>query len=239
VRVRIEGLVQTYRPDRTGWGVFDLHADGAACWREAASPQQIDRYLSRLPVLRVRLAYRLQSETWLSWPVSNGDYQARFGPPRPLTVQLAPGGDAFEVVQARYDGTAWWFEQIDRGADPRPADLLRQALAAGQGPDDLRFHDLTPEMRTVYGLAAEQHAGFEALRETRRLQVALALGNARLQSFQTRDDVFVVTWVTAGGETHVSAISPQDLTVISAGICLSDGDRTFDLQSLPGVVDDA
>jgi hypothetical protein len=39
------------------------------------------------------------------------------------------------------------------------------------------------------------------------------------------------------GESHTSAISKQDLTVVTAGICLDDLDEEFDLQSLVGVVE--
>lgn len=46
-------------------------------------------------------------------------------------------------------------------------------------------------------------------------------------------------WTTAEGDSHSSAISKADLTVISAGIGLSERDRDFDLQSLVGVVEQA
>ena len=36
---------------------------------------------------------------------------------------------------------------------------------------------------------------------------------------------------------YSSAIYKGDLTVISSGICLSRGDRNFDLQSLVGVIE--
>ena len=38
------------------------------------------------------------------------------------------------------------------------------------------------------------------------------------------------------GREHTSAIAKDNLTVLSAGICLAGGDQAFDLNSLVGVL---
>ena len=96
-------------------------------------------------------------------------------------------------------------------------------------------------MRAVYALAAQQDAAFQAVlqphRDEERLQAALRLAGGTLREFRDRGDFWLVEWTTRDGERHTSAIGKRDLTVISAGICLSGGDRAFDLQSLVGVVE--
>jgi hypothetical protein len=63
------------------------------------------------------------------------------------------------------------------------------------------------------------------------------MGGGELREFRDRGDFWQVEWETGDGERHTSAIAKGDLTVISSGICLSGGDRHFDLQSLVGVIE--
>jgi len=94
---------------------------------------------------------------------------------------------------------------------------------------------------TVYDLVAHQTKEFEAKmqhkRDEKRLAAALRQGGGELREFRDRDDSWLIEWITADGSRHTSAISKNDLTVVSAGICLSGMDRDFDLQSLVGVVE--
>ncbi len=244
VRTRIAGLVQTFTPspaDFEGWGLFS--PDGAATARliETADLPLVCRYLDRLPSLRMRLAHRLECAAWLAYPVNESDAQQRFGMAKPIPVCLVTEGSAFEPIVARYDGGAWWFEEVDRRADPRPADSLKEGLRKTVLPDLMRFRGITPEMRVVYELAARRQEAFQALfqpqRDEARLRSALRLAGGELRDFRDQGDLWQVEWTTRDGERHTSAISKRDLTVVSSGICLSGRDRDFDLQSLVGVIE--
>jgi hypothetical protein len=180
VRARVGGLVQTFRPvpaDFEGWGVFAPSADSrTARLAEEADLPLVARYLALFPLLRVRLAAPASgSSSWLAYPVSEGDMAARFGDPaRPVVVHLVTDGRAFEVVTARHagEGVAFWFEDVDRRADPAPADRLRDARRALVEPADLRFPGLTPEMRTAYALAIADSPEFAARRREREREQA-------------------------------------------------------------------
>jgi hypothetical protein len=63
----------------------------------------------------------------------------------------------------------------------------------------------------------------------------LAHAGADLRDFADRGDVYRVTY-TVDGRRHTSVVNKNDLTVQSAGVCLSGGDRAFDLHSLVGVL---
>jgi hypothetical protein len=244
VRTRVAGLVYTFHPrprDFEGWGIFQPVDTATARLVEEAELPQVAGYLQRLPAVRLRLAHALRGQTWLSYPVNEADARQRWAAVKPVLLHLVTEGAPFEAVVAHWDGTACWFDEIDRRADPMVADQLREAQKALTPPEQLRFPGLTPEMRAVYDLAAQQDTAFQSVlqprRDEERLQAALRLAGGSLREFHNRSDFWLVEWTTRDGERHTSAIGKRDLTVISAGICLSGGDRAFDLQSLVGVVE--
>ncbi|WP_445248687.1 hypothetical protein [Microcoleus sp. OTE_8_concoct_300] len=101
-------------------------------------------------------------------------------------------------------------------------------------------------MRTVYELVSRNIKGFDPkVRAGQRLQRALKMGGGELRDFcvkrsypaGNRQNYWLVEWTSGSGEHHTSAIAKNDLTVMSAGICLSGLDKDFDLHSLVGVVE--
>jgi hypothetical protein len=244
VRTRLRGMVYTFAPkprNFEGWGIFQAVDKKTAQVTEEPGLPQIAAYLQHLQPLRLRLAHKLQKQTWLAYPVNEGDMQQRCGCSQPVAVHLVSDGARFDTIVARTDGVAWWFDECDRRADPLVAVNLRENLQQVVPPGELNFKGMTPEMGVVYDLAAQQIQEFAAFNQERcdrrRLQKALKMGGGELQEFSDRQDHWLVEWTTGDGEHHTSAISKNDLTVISAGICLSDEDEKFDLQSLVGVVE--
>jgi hypothetical protein len=240
--------------DFEGWGIFQPVDAKNATLIESAEVWHIDEYLQSLPTLRSRLIYQLQNQTWLAYPVNEADMQQRFGNVRPIVVHLVSEGTSFDMIVARSLGSTFYFEAVDRKADPEQAEQLQTNIKRLTPIADLRFPGLTPEMRTAYGLVARQTAGFPMPtaetqvpeqshpprlmhRDERRLRNALATGGGNLDRFQDKGDYWTVEWRTSDGEAHTSAISKQDLTVVTAGICLDGFDADFDLQSLVGVVE--
>ena len=244
VRTRIEGMVYTFTPeppDYEGWGLFQPLNVERARLVEEADLIQIETYLKLFPSFRVRLALRLKHRTWLAYPANESDARQRLGQTRPVLVHLVEHSAAFEQIVARWDGAAWWFEADDRRDDPHFAEYLRKAFKKEKEPETLQRKGLTPEMRTVYGLAFSRTAVYRArqqrLRDAARLDKALSFAGGQLQDFRERGDHWLVEWSTQDSEVHRSAISKRDLTVSSAGICLAGLDRDFDLQSLVSVIE--
>ena len=252
LRARVNHLIYTFRPlpkDFEGWGIFLPLSNKEAELLEEASLFQVAEYLKLLKPLRVRLSQPLRGQTWLAYPANESDAQQRFGAARPLILHLVSEGAQFEQVIARTDGGAFLFEDTDRRSDPVIAQTLRGALINNTRVEDLRFANLTPEMRAAFQLALQpfvppvkqRHKGsqIEPLPKSdrARLSEALQMGGANLEGFADRGDYWTVEWTSRSGERHTSAISKEDLTVISSGICLSGRDRDFDLQSLVGVME--
>jgi hypothetical protein len=246
VRASVEGLVQTFSPQPArfvGWGVFRALANGRAQLERPASRAQVERWHSGQRSVRLILLRALNTHAWLALPASATGFVQRFGPARPVAVHLVRDGAPFEQITAGFDGATFWFEGRDRRANVRLAETLRHALAQAVAPALVRHKGLTPEAREAYravleGAQEASTAQAEAGAQ-RRLSAALSQGGGRLDGFVDRGVHWLVAWTDRDGDAQSSAIRKRDLTVLSAGICLSDLDADFDLQSLVGVVSDA
>lgn len=253
LRTKVAGMVYNFNPQPSnfeGWGIFQPVSPKQAKLTKEADLPEIVEYLQNFPAIRLFLAHILpnqakhnpgEKQTWLAYPVNESDMQQRTGFLKPVPVYLVSDGAAFETIIARWDGKNWWFEEIDRRADIEPLEHLKSALKNVIYPKKLRFKGITPEMRIIYELVAQKtqefQAEFQQKRDEKLLTEALKMGGGTLEQFRERDDYWLVEWTTSTGESHSSAISKNDLTVISAGICLSGEDSKFDLQSLVGVVE--
>ncbi|WP_293149814.1 hypothetical protein [Okeania sp. SIO2C9] len=96
----------------------------------------------------------------------------------------------FEPIIARFDGSSWWFEDIDRRADPFVAEQLREAFKNITPLKEVRFKGITPEMKTVYDLVARQKEEFmkqiQQQKDEKQLREALEMGGDELQNFRDR-----------------------------------------------------
>ncbi|MBD3887436.1 hypothetical protein IFO70_38435 [Phormidium tenue FACHB-886] len=241
VRTRVTGMIYTFIPQPRqfeGWGIFQPTDERTATLLKVADLPQIAAYLQQFPAIRLRLAYCLQHQTWLAYPVNEADMWQRFKTVKPVPVHLVTEGVAFEQILTRWNGNFCWFEEVDRRADPALAETLQSNLKQLVPTKELQFKGFTLEMRSLYELAAQQIEGFaQPQQDEKRLRQALKLGGGELHQFQDRGDYWTVDWTTSDGVRHTSAIAKDDLTVMSSGICLSGRDRDFDLQSLVGVME--
>jgi hypothetical protein len=113
IRTRIQGMVYTFVPqpiDLEDWGIFQPIDTKTAMLVSAAEIWQIDEYLRSLPLIRSRLAYRLQNQTWLAYPINEADMRQRFGVVRPIVVHLVTDAAVFDVVMVRSLGSAFYFK---------------------------------------------------------------------------------------------------------------------------------
>ena len=120
-------------------------------------------------------------------------------------------------------------------------------------PDALVRPGLTPGRRLAYATEvawrldeerarrqAEQlrqaaEAAARVGEQEHRVREALAHAGANLRDLVERGDVYRVTY-EVDGRRHTSVVNRNDLTIRTAGICLSGQDSNFDLASLVGVL---
>jgi hypothetical protein len=246
VRVRIAGVVCRMRvspEDFTGWGVYRAASLSAAELVRPARLAERQRYLDLFPRVRL-IALRVAEGHCLAMAAQRGDRRIRLT--HPADVHLAEDVQPFDTLLCRYDGARFWFDALDPARDPGHAAYLRESLPRMLPPDELARPGLSAEERLAYAMhyearLAEERAADEARREAlrdrteERLRAALAHAGADLADYRELADAYQVRY-HVGGEEHVSVVGKDDLTVHSAGICLSGEDAQFDLESLVGVL---
>lgn len=249
VQVRIAGVVcrLAVEPDDfQGWGVFQPRSHTTAKLVRAAQLGERERYLELFPAVRLILVHH-EDDEWLAMPAHRGD--RRFRMDRLVAVRLIDEAQLFETVQARFDGGTFWYDAADSQSSPATAAWLRESLEKLSEPVALARSGLTAEQREAYALnyrrrleaiLADEQARAAAYRDwtEERLRLALEHAGARLRDYMERGDVYQIHY-EVDGRRHVSTVSKHDLTVQSAGICLSGEDSKFDLQSLVSVLREA
>jgi hypothetical protein len=248
VMVRIAGVLCRIRElralprDFRGWAVLRALSTSRAEFVTKASLTQIAAYLRLFPAVPLIVLKPLKA-SWLCLPARNGD--RRFRIDGPVTLQFAEEGlECFETVVSRFDGRLFWYQGRDPGRNPAIAAYLREQLgcanAHGLPPEPKRLHKrgMTREEREAYALLRGERAEELQDRVELRLSAALEHAGARYRSYSERRGVYVVHY-EIDGQRHVSTVRQEDLSVVTAGICLSGTDRRFDLTSLVGVLREA
>ena len=268
IRVRIAGVVCDVRiqpNDFHGWGIFQPVSHNEARLTRAATLTERRRYLDLFPLLRL-IVCRQEAGQCLCAAASFGDL--RFEIEGLVPVELADAVQSFDVIQARHDGSRFWFDGLDASHSPATATYLRSALLERLPSEQLERPGLTAEERAAYelndwelvrpaGEAPDESAVAHSPQHRRRskkgravlhdvsanpaeqrLRASLSHAGARLIDYLERGDSYRVTY-SIGGRRFTSAVAKDDLSVQVAGICLSGEDQKFDLSSLVGVLGEA
>jgi hypothetical protein len=238
VCLRVHGVACPFVPEDAsfeGWGVFRVISSKQVRLEEPATPALVRRYLDRLTPVELVVAAP-SGATRPAVAAHPAGSRVRFD--GQVALHLVKRAQLFRHVTARFDGFNFWFDRVHPGRNPAAAAYLRKALERDLEPEGLDHAGLLPADVDLYAgvLAAERRRREHP--DQRRLRLALGHGGGVLDAFERRDDTFQVTY-EIDGRRHVSVVHAADLRVLSAGICLSEEDEKFDLQSLVGVMREA
>ena len=240
VTVRIAGVCCTLRvvpPAFHGWGVFRPVSHAVATVAREATTQERRRYLALFPTIRLVTLERDGARAH-GLPANAAD--DRFEICGPVEVQFVDDDEPFDTIVARYDGARFWFDGLDARTDPAAAAYLRRELAEITRPQKLDRAGLTGVHHAAYAAAHARRLAARVIDQRKlaeqRLGSALAHAGARLRDFtDATGDAYRVTYLV-DGRRYTSVVLRHDLTLVSAGICLSGEDGKFDLGSLVGVL---
>jgi hypothetical protein len=240
VTVQIAGVrfTMTIEPrDFGGWGVFRPVSPVEARLVQRATQAQRRQYIELFPAVRLVVCDRANDHRIHALLANVTD--DRFQIDGQVSVHLVDDVDLFDTIVARFDGGRFWFDCVDARTDPAAAAYLRECWLADVPANKLGRAGLTAGQREAYRVLYDRRAAARRAAESQRgelrLKRALAHAGAAMHDFSEASDLFRVTY-TVDGRRHVSVVDKKDLTVQSAGICLSGEDRKFDLASLVGVL---
>lgn len=236
ILVRLNNIIyklKTPKFKKDGFGIFKaIDANNAKLVREAELFEK-DEYLQLLPKVDLILIGSLGR--WLAYPANTNDFKRRFGiEPALVSVLVADNVEVMDTVETRFDGIHFWFDCIKLGGDIEKKESLRDRLSKYEYTITKTVKSgLTPEEIKAYGYAADFHKEANKSQLEKRLESELAVNGASMDKMIERGENVEVQWRdnrTHG--TYTSILKKDDLSVVTAGICLSGEDKKFDLHSL-------
>src|SRR5271154_171726 len=117
VRVRLQGVVYelAVEGDFSGWAILQMTSPGKAAVVDQPSPALIDKYLRLCPRIRLVLLQQFENR-W--WALAASATDTRLKLDGPVPIHLVQRAARFDTVYSRFDGSAFWFEGVDRRRDP-------------------------------------------------------------------------------------------------------------------------
>ena len=233
ILVRISGITMTLkvRPKNfEGWGVFRSNDQRLARRVREATLSEKREYLDIWP--RLSLVVCHQGDKVLGVPATDND--PRFKIQGFVPIALPEEVRVFDTVDVRFDGKNMWFDGQSSFRNARFADQLRNMLAEETEPDKVEISGLSSSERAAYKFAYDAEIESKRDRKEDRLRYAVERSGAQFRSYTERGNTYTVEMMV-DGRTYRPVLDKETLTCTSSGICLSGGDRAFDLQSLVGV----
>lgn len=239
IRVKLNGVIyklETPKLEKDGFGVFQAVDANSALLERDAESFEIAEYLEMLPKLDVILISKVGGR-WLVYPFNKQSFEQKFKVnAKPFHILVADGVENLDTATVRFDGAHFWFDSIKFNENMDKMVQLRDRIQEGNYALP-KNQKLTPEEATAFRLAASFHKQANMSNLERRLQAEMGRYDAQVEKFVERGDNVEVQWKDNwNGGKYTSVFKIDDLSVVTAGICLSGGDKKFDLQSLVGVI---
>jgi hypothetical protein len=232
VRIQLDGILYECLLEKefNGWGIFKLQGNGKAELVREAEMWEKERYAEKFPCSSLVLFYRDTGGLWWARDMKRDIFVA---------VYLVEGMQQFDVIIAVFDGSHSWFVSYDSRFDGRRAQSFRAAIEGQVGMGGLNVDNLTEKERELYRMALAVKEGLKAKdREAfaRDVEEALKKGSGRIvECIEVGSTGYRVTW-NSGYRGTLTTIVDKNMSVLSAGLCLSGGDRLQDLASLASLL---
>lgn len=239
VRIKHNGFIYNFELNKRKktWGIIQPISSTRCKLIRDAEFFEIEKYLEKLPKFKFILIKEIGDKSWIAIPFNYSDVRQRLhlkGKGNDtFIIHLVGECSTFDHVIARFDGFNFWFESIDDNVSYECVNRLRNRIL----DEKVDKKGLTKEQRISLDLYIKLDKELEKKRTEDKIKNSLGIAKAELKSYVELGDNFKITW-TSDDEEYSSLIRKKDLTVVSAGICLSGRDSDFDLTSIVNVIKD-
>lgn len=229
VKVRIDGIILTFKAlpkNFNGWGVFKVRNQKEVELIREASLTERQRYLELYPRFSA-VVYKQDRQPYAV--IVRSQYRNTIIDGK-IRILLAENINQFDSVNVRWDGHNFWYDSHSTVGSLINSEQLRNNITNKTKLENLKITAITPAQLEAYKLA------FEDVKTTtqERLENALKRSGGKLVSYTDRGNSYTVKYIVENNE-YTSTVD-ENLRVEVAGICLSGGDKNFDLQSLVHVI---
>jgi hypothetical protein len=216
--------------EKPGWYEFKPRDSKKASVVGPADLAETEGYLKRLPSVRVVLSHKIKG-IYHGVPLKSNSAGLPCTGLVPILL-VDDMADDFDKVVCRYDGMNLWYDRVDASNDQSKGEYLRERYAKLSIPASLKFKGLTFEEKAAYSIRITMDKKAIEEHRTKSVKIDVEHAGGVFKGLKEKREHYEVTY-EVDGQRYMSVISKDPArSVISAGICLSGGDRAFDLKSL-------
>lgn len=235
IKIRLDGVIMSFTilpKGYAGWGIFKAKNLTTAQFVRPASLMEREAYLNLYPKFDAIIYEQgKQPRAVIKSKNKNTVVDGE------VNICLGENLNQFDWISARWDGNNFWYDShsVSMNVNLSNMDYLRESLSNKVKPENLSTKGISPAELRSYELA------FETVKDKTkdRLENALRRSGGKLVRYVDRNSTYTVTYKVRsanGTESEYTSTVNSDLRVEVAGVCLSGGDKNFDLQSLVHVL---
>jgi hypothetical protein len=236
ILVRIAGLIYKFRVKNTeqGWYLLTPINEKNAEIVRTADFLEKEKYLKFFDkIYFIPIFYK--NNILYCYPKGNADTRFGANGVTPIFLSDIDMIDVFDIIQARFDGSNYWFEDIDFNSNPIKAEQLRQQLDDFSDIEDFSIKGMTPYEKEAYSFALEIKKQTEGDWDEIVLRKSIEDAGGEFLGYTESLDQFEVNYAVDGVRQPTVRVTKGGHNVISSGICLTN-EGSFDLKSLVTVM---
>lgn len=226
ISVKIAGVLvhlNVHPKNFVGWGIFTTDKSlKTAIFIDEPSRRQQKEYLEMLP--RAFMIVCEHNEHRTMGVFLNKDNRFLFDA---APIFFSQNISLFDVISTRYNGQYFIYERHQAGKSSLQSGMAKEYLNKETKPEKVILHT---GYAMAYSYAYQVYIKEKQITIEDKIKSAVNRAGGKFNNFVDRGGSFTVSF-EVNGQTFTPTVNSNNLMLENAGICLSGGDRAFDLES--------